>query len=693
MKRFLILAVVGMMVFSACGADAEVQPSDTSAAATTETTTTSETTATTAEDRPTASTRPDTATGTDGVPVLLTVGLRTFASCDDILDYYIENALELVGPYGLDGGPSILRAERLGEGAEPTSAAADTASASTSSQSAPSFSGTNVQVAGVDEADLVKTDGLFIYSLLDERNRLRIVEVEGGAMNLQFTLNVGFEPREMLLYEDTLLLVASERRVGTVTRIVQVDISDRRSPEVIADLSLDGLYSGSRLSDGVARVVITSNPVGIEWEHPRGSGLRAEQEAIEANRELVRNSTLGNWLPAYMLADLDGGDPEWGQLADCSNVLAPGAFSGLNTLSIVMFDLAAGITEWTTASVVAEGDTIYATAESVYVATSRWVDWRVLAEDDVRSESRGYTTLIHKFDTSRSGRPVYEATGEVGGFLLNQFSMDEYDGDLRVAATSSPSWWWSEDSESHITVLRPEGDLLEEIGSVGGLGEGERIFSVRFMGPDAYVVTFRQVDPLYALDLSDPFNPEVLGQLKIPGFSSYLHPVGDDLLLGVGQDASLEGRVEGLQVSLFDVSDPTDPIRVAQLLLPEGDNRDMYSESPVQNDHRAFLFFEDRAYVPYHSYWWEDDEESYVLDAGVAAVEVRSADLFLEALLRPLGDGPVREDEGGWNKAWSAVPQRVLVIDDWLYSVTSLGIGVHRTDNWERGVFLEYPEP
>ena len=560
-----------------------------------------------------------------------------------------------------------------------------------SSQSTPSFTGTNVQVAGVDEADLVKTDGFHIYSL-DDLRRLRIVEVDDGAMNLQSTLDVGFEPREMLLYEDTLLLVASEYRVGTVTRIVQVDISDRGSPEMVADLSMDGIYNGSRLSDGIARVVITSSPVGIEWERPRGSGLRAEQDAIEANRELVRNSTLGNWLPAYVLADPDGGDPEWGQMVDCSNVLAPGVFSGLNTLSIVMFDLSEGIADWTTASVVAEGDTIYATPESVYVATSRWVDWRALSDDVVRSESLGYTTLIHKFDTSRSGSPVYEASGEVEGFLLNQFSMDEYDGDLRVAATSSPPWWWSEDSESHVTVLRPEGDLLEEIGSVWGLGEGERIFSVRFMGSDAYVVTFREIDPLYALDLSDPTSPEVLGELKIPGFSSYLHPVGEDLLLGVGQDASLEGRVEGLQVSLFDVSDPTDPIRVAQLLLPEDYDHDMYSWSPVQSDHRAFLYFEDLAYVPYHAYWWEDEEDYYVLDAGVAAVEVRSGELILEALLRPLEDGPVREDERAWNRAWGAVPQRVIVIDDRLYSVTSFGIGVHRIDNWERGVFLEYPE-
>jgi len=218
MKRLLTAAVAALLVASACGTDNEGQTATTVSATTTETT---------SAEQPTSTTRGDTATTAgSGGPVLVTVGLRTFASCDAILSYYIENALELVGPYGLDGGPSIWRrgddAEMVAEEAM-AAAEADAAAATTGSQSAPSFTGTNVQVAGVDEADLVKTDGFYIYSLLDDRNRLRIVEVKDGAMNLQSTLDVGFEPREMLLHGDTLLLVATEWRVGAVTRIAQVD--------------------------------------------------------------------------------------------------------------------------------------------------------------------------------------------------------------------------------------------------------------------------------------------------------------------------------------------------------------------------------------------------------------------------------------------------------------------------------------
>ena len=676
MKRLLVLVAVAVLLVSAC-ADAEVDapPEETTSTAAPQTT---------ASVEPTSTTRPATTAGNG--PVLVPVGLRTFDSCDAILNYYIENALELVGPYGLDGGGRIEFASAAAEDAEMVMEA--TAPMADSSESAPSFTGTNVQVAGVDEADLVKTDGFYIYSLLDRQNRLRIVEVDDGRLEHLSSLDVGFHPQEMLLYKDMLLVVASEWRVGPVTRIAQVDISDRTSPRVVADLSVDGRYGGARLSDGIVRLVITSNPVGIEWENPRGNGLRAEQEAIEANRELVRNSTLGNWLPAYVLQKPAGEDPEWGQLVDCSHVLAPGVFSGLNTLSILLFDLSSGISGWSASSVVAEGDTLYATADSVYVATSRWVDWRTLPEDEVESETTGYTTLIHKFDTSSTDEPVYEASGEVSGFLLNQFSMDEYQGDLRVAATTSPSWWWAEDSESHVTVLRPRGDLLEEIGSVWGLGEGERIFSVRFMGPDAYVVTFRQIDPLYALDLSDPFGPQVLGQLKIPGFSSYLHPVGDDLLLGVGQDASLEGRIEGLQVSLFDVSDPTDPIRVAQVRPLHDAGRDPdHSWSPVQDDHRAFLYFDDRVFIPYYAYWWEDEDEEDFQDAGVAVVALQSGDLLLEDLLRPRADGPVE----GWRSVNRTAPQRVMVIGDWVYSIFYSGIAIHQMDTWTRETFLDYP--
>jgi hypothetical protein len=172
----------------------------------------------------------------------------------------------------------------------------------------------------------------------------------------------------------------------------------------------------------------------------------------------------------------------------------------------------------------------------------------------------------------------------VPGHLLNQFSMSEHEGNLRVATTEGAPWGGTEQSESLVTVLAPQGEQLAEIGQVGDLGKGEQIYSVRYAGDVAYVVTFRQTDPFYTVDLSDPAAPRVVGELKIPGYSAYLHPIGDNLVIGVGQDASDEGRVQGTKVSLFDVTDLAAPVELATWSLAD-------SNSVAEWDHHAFLYW------------------------------------------------------------------------------------------------------
>jgi hypothetical protein len=208
-------------------------------------------------------------------------------------------------------------------------------------------------------------------------------------------------------------------------------------------------------------------------------------------------------------------------------------------------------------------------------------------------------TLIHQFSLDEGTAATYVASGQVEGRLLNQFAMSEYNGDLRVATTTDDTGEFGDQSESTVFVLRPDGDELRQISSIGGLGTDEQIYAVRFIGDLGYVVTFRQIDPLYVIDLRDPANPVLAGELKIPGYSAYLHPVGEGLLLGVGQDATEQGRTTGTQLSLFDVSDPTDPQRIST--LPIGG----YSE--VEWDHKAFLFWEpDGTIVLPVSPGWDD---------------------------------------------------------------------------------------
>jgi len=199
------------------------------------------------------------------------------------------------------------------------------------------------------------------------------------------------------------------------------------------------------------------------------------------------------------------------------------------------------------------------------------------------------TTEIHRFDASDPSRTTYRSSGSVPGFVLNQFAMSEDKGVLRVATTEDPLWMngaQQQDSESGVSVLREQAGKLVTVGRVGGLGKGERIYAVRFLGDTGYLVTFHQVDPLFTLDLSDPGHPRQVGELKVAGYSAYLHPIGDGLLIGVGQDASDAGIRQGPQVSLFDVSDPAAPKRLAQRVLG-----DQSAGTEAEWDHHAFLWW------------------------------------------------------------------------------------------------------
>jgi uncharacterized secreted protein with C-terminal beta-propeller domain len=264
-------------------------------------------------------------------------------------------------------------------------------------------------------------------------------------------------------------------------------------------------------------------------------------------------------------------------------------------LTVLSFDLTASeLGTGDPVTIVADGDTVYGTADSLYVAsdTSRLELLRRAPTPGGGApplpQPPAQRTELYKFDISGAGRPRHVASGAVPGSLLNQYSMSQHDGHLRVATTLGfagvPEGQPGGSSESTVYVLAQRGAELAIVGKVGGLGRGERIYAVRFVGPVGYVVTFRRTDPLYTLDLRNPAAPKVSGELKITGYSAYLHPAGDGRVIGVGQEASDAGRVQGTQVSLFDVSDPAAPRRVAQYHMPAG-------SSEAEYDPHAFLYW------------------------------------------------------------------------------------------------------
>jgi uncharacterized secreted protein with C-terminal beta-propeller domain len=227
---------------------------------------------------------------------------------------------------------------------------------------------------------------------------------------------------------------------------------------------------------------------------------------------------------------------------------------------------------------------VYASQSHLFVTTESWADRPPAGAPE--SIQPGVSTTINMFDISSPTKTTYLGSGTVPGFLLDQWSLSDFQGVLRVVSTQTPAWWGpGANSQSFLTTLKMQDGSLTQVGQVGGLGQGERVYAVRYVGNTGYVVTFRQVDPLYTLDLSDPAHPQVMGELTIPGYSSYLHPIGDNLLLGIGMNVDDQtNEPVGTQISLFDVSDLRHPTRLQEATLGQG-----WSEAT--SDFHAFLFW------------------------------------------------------------------------------------------------------
>jgi hypothetical protein len=339
-------------------------------------------------------------------------------------------------------------------------------------------------------------------------------------------------------------------------------------------------------------------------------------------------------------------------------------------LTVLTIDLARGLPAVDADAVLSSGEIVYASPSSLYVATERW-----LGDDPSAERVSAVDTQIHRFDASDPVATTYLASGSVEGFMLSQWSMSERQGVLRVASTTSPPWGDRgprQPSQSFITTLALDGASLAPVGRIGGLGEGEQIYAVRFIGEIAYVVTFRQVDPLHIVDLSDPTAPVALGELEVPGYSAYLHPVGDGLLLGVGQDADDRGTTRGVQVSLFDVSDPGRPRR----LDVESLGRDTSSE--VESDHHAFLYAPEHrlAVIPIESY-----ADSGFYGAAALRVDAQAADPI--ARFAMLSDGA----------SYGARIRRALTVGGRLLTTSGRGIAAYDPETLAPLAFIAFTEP
>ncbi len=401
---------------------------------------------------------------------------------------------------------------------------------------------------------------------------------------------------------------------GTPTTVTTVvDLADPSAPRVVSSTEVEGSLVSARLSDGAVRLVTTSTPSldlpvveqPFTGPHPlpgtEGDEAYAtwEKKATQQNVAVLTATPGEAFLPHRV--ERDGDITSRVPLMECSDLAHPAVSSGGGVLTVQTLDVQAaadsGDPVIDVVGVATDGDLVYASADRLYVATTSggWARRGGSAIDVLPVEPAGpedVSTDLHGFDISDPARAGYLASGQVDGWLLGRWALSAREGMLRVATTRA-DMFASQDEEqaprtdSAVTVLAERDGALVQVGVVEGLGQGEQIRAVRWFDDVAMVVTFRQTDPLYVVDLSDPAAPTVRGELKVPGYSAYLHPLGDGQLLGIGQDADETGQTTGLQVSTFDVSDPGAPTRLDALA-----QNDVWSS--VEHDSRQFSYLPDR---------------------------------------------------------------------------------------------------
>jgi uncharacterized secreted protein with C-terminal beta-propeller domain len=526
---------------------------------------------------------------------------------------------------------------------------------------------TNIQVAGVDEADIVKTDGEYIYFASgnttiivnayppEQAQVLSEIELEGTVVGIFINGDrlVVFEETPYYSYYD--VRSDSDEKiympyVSPKTYIKVYDVSDRENPLLEREISTDGQYVSSRMIGDYAYVVV--NEPAYE-----------EDDEINLPRIYSDGNGKGTEIPAT--------DIYYSDVAD---------YYYMYTTIIAVNTQDDGQEPTYETILLGASSNLYVSLNNIYLTFPVW-GW------DMGDSEK---TSIHRIQIA-GDNITYVASGEVPGMVLNQFSMDEYDGYFRVATTT-----WDGTSQNNVYILNMS---LNITGQLTDLAPGESIYSARFMGERGYLVTFKQVDPLFVIDMENPYDPKVLGYLKVTGYSDYLHPYDETHIIGIGKETTDAGTFawyQGVKISLFDVTDVGNPVEISKLEIG-----DRGTDSLVLSDHKAFLF--DRARnllvmpileakvdvtdypegVPDWAYGEPVWQGAYVfrvsLDGGI---EEKGKITHVENITDP--------DQAYYYYSPFAV-ERSLYIDDVLYTISDAKIKMNSLDNLEYINEVELP--
>jgi uncharacterized secreted protein with C-terminal beta-propeller domain len=573
--------------------------------------------------------------------LLFTSSLVKFGSSEELANfieassqqYYFDYATKRSGILPSFGGQMVMES-------------ADVASSALGSSD---YSGTNIQVEGVDEADLVKTDGAYIY--LVSGATVYIVRAHPAEeAEIVTTFEPGLPVSELYIGGDKLVVIhapdyyyfwydwdiAPQEDYEIKTTAWVYDVSDRAHPVLEREVSVDGYYTSSRMI-GDYVYLIASQPAMLNDTVPILPGIRSDNETyvVEATDVWYVNNTDNNYGYTNIVA-LNVQDPDE---EVTSEIYLMGSSSN-----------------------------VYASLDNIYLTNLDWV-----------SDSVGgwETTTVYKLRVDQ-GEIQLVAEGTVPGRVLNQFSMDESRDHFRIATTSGRVSRSGGGTSNNLYVLN---STMGVSGKLEGLAPGEDIYSARFMGERCYLVTFKKVDPLFVIDLADPENPKVLGKLKIPGYSDYLHPYDENTLIGIGKETveAEEGNFawyQGVKVSLFDVSDVSDPKELAKYEIG-----DRGTDSPALYNHKAFLFSLSKnllvipvleaeidssdygSQVPDNTYGDYVYQGAYVFDIS------REEGIQLRGRVTHIDDPQTFLKSGYWFESGLSV-ERSLYIDDTLYTIS-----------------------
>jgi len=644
--------------------------------------------------------------------------MKQFTSEDDLNAFLTDH----------EGSSSLTMNDGLVEDMELSAPAAQsmgvgTASPTTKSSAPDStkgYSSTNIQVEGVDECDVVKTDGTYIYTVT--RNAIDIVKVNSdNSLSMSSTTSIDGNPQNLYVQGDRLVVYGTDtaystqpfydllpRQSSSFTFVKIFDISDRTSPKKVRDLEFEGNYVDSRMI-GDYVYIITSNPfyaltamplpvmiedgnmvtydmaqggvyyLDIPYENyafTRVNAIPVTNDNQDVSSQIyLLNSTENMYVSQtamYLTYTKYVSDTQI-QLEAMQEVLGPKLSATLKQHIKDIEDAPPYVLSY------------YEKQSKIYQVYAQYIAGlsssdQTKANNDIQAYvKKTYVDISKELEKTviqkvaiNGATMTLGSTGEVTGHVLNQFSMDEQGDYFRVATTKSSNWSRfadaTTDSYNNLYVLDKN---LKLVGKVENLAKGEQIYSTRFMQNRAYIVTFKQTDPLFVVDLTSPTNPKVLGELKVPGFSSYLHPYVDTTLIGFGKDADQDGRTKGIKISLFNVADPSNLQEVATYTIG-----DRGSDSIALYDYKAFLFSKEKNLLVIPMTVRESaDGISYgsVTSNGAAVFTVTPTSIDYRATISHLdaSEGSVKENNMFYGYSYySTSVKRTLYIGDELFTVS-----------------------